>query len=198
MSKPYYALVFLLLFSLLSFAGCEDDGCDDPSPDRQLDAAVLNAVPHFDGQRLTYLVSDGTQFSVAFRGGLRPPLEEFGCTEQLLLDFEGGNARHRLSGQFDASPDPPNLADIFVLLQVNGVPQNTLQIELFGSGQITAGNNATARVIPEFTREGATYRNVLEQVYPDASPGQVERAYYSTERGLLGIFLVGGVEMWQQ
>lgn len=197
MRKRFLLLGFLFACCFLQF-GCQvNDRCDPPE-ERRLDEEVLNAIPHTDGQRVTYDVSDGTSFEVAFRGGLRPASEDTGCTEQFIMDFTGSNGTHTLSGIIDAYPEAPGFADVFFNFDFNSSRGNRLRVELFGAGDITAGRNATARVLAEITRNGISYQNVLEQEYENALSGQLERVYYNIEFGLLGMELVDGIAIWQR
>ncbi len=196
MSKPFLPLVFLFLGCLLS--GCRDDGDCTPSPGRRLDVTVLSAIPHTDAQRISYTVSDGTTLDVTFRGGFEPAVEGTGCTERFLMDFRGSNDFHSLKGNIDVYPEASEMADIYINFDVNTARDNTLKIELLETGNITAGRNATARVLSETTRNGTTYANVLEQTYPSTSGGAVSRVYYSTALGLLGVELVDGTTLWQR
>ena len=196
MSKQLLPLLLLCACCLLS-AGCRENGLTCRS-ERRLNTEVVSAIPHTNGQRVIYDVSDGSSIEVSFRGGLRPPLDDFGCTEQFIMEFGGNNGTHVFSGVFDAYPDDNGAADIFINFDVNRARGNTLKIELFGAGEITAGRNATARVLAELTRNGSTYRNVLEQTYDNMLAEEVERIYYNIEVGLLGVETVGGLTFWRR
>lgn len=190
MTKYFLPLIFFALCAL-SFSDCgiSDFECD-PDDDQRLDEIILNAIPHTDGQRVVYDVSDGSSMTITYNGGFQPAVDEFGCSELFIMDFRGSNGARTITGEVNANPA---FGGFNVVFYFNTSRRNDLSVSLLGTGEITAGRDPMARVHAEFTINGTTYQDVLVEDYENTVADRISRVYYNIDFGLLGVEFVDGL-----
>ena len=175
-------LFIALLTSCSLLEGSEGDEPPCETVDL-IDQRILSAVPYQDGQMLNFEVSDGTGFSATVTRSSFEPTQIGGCVDEVRFDFEGVNVNNSLIvniSLFGDNTEPEFRVDF----GVNGSASGELFVVLDDDGRAN-NNTPNSRVISDTILNGQNFREVVLTEHG----GAVDRSYYNTDVGLIGVEL---------